>query len=666
MEYTSPGVYIKEIPVLPASVAQVATAIPAFVGYTEKAEDKGENLKMKPTRVTSLPEFREIFGEAPEPTGYDIQLDPQNRVTKVDVKPRYFLYDSIGLFYAGNKGSACYVVSVGTYQDDVKAESLLAGIEALRQFDEPTLILYPDGCRLKTAAELNKLHTATLTQCADLQDRFGIFDVLEDPASDDRQWLNAVNTFRDLIGVNNLKYGAAYTPWLKVSAKRKVAFELLNLKKNGVGIQVDQLTSNPNVLERIANIGFAQTDRTTVRNAIAALSGGADQSLRLQFDKLVRDFVLDAEDAGKFAALFQYMLEIGKTVDKWLTDNNKKVGNQNYQALNTKIQGIIDSSLKASITTLMAYHKGGTDLLADGGANLQIDLGVDAFDAFRADPGPWMIQAPDADSSIYKEDGAFPANDSDDAKRRRALPALSGLFVGFESAMNDIVDTSQSLVVDADRALQENFPVYKNIVAAAAERPALMPPSGAVVGAIAYVDRTFGVWKAPANVGLDALVVGLSRQINQQQQGGLNVDPNSGKSINAIRHFTGRGTLIWGARTLAGNDNEWRYVPVRRLFNMVEESIQKATAWVVFEPNDAGTWVRVKGMIDNFLTTLWRQGALAGAKPENAFFVNVGLGKTMTPTDILEGRLIIEVGIAAVRPAEFIVLKFMHKLQEAA
>lgn len=156
-----------------------------------------------------------------------------------------------------------------------------------------------------------------------------------------------------------------------------------------------------------------------------------------------------------------------------------------------------------------------------------------------------------------------------------------------------------------------------------------------------------------------------SIKITHDEQANLNIDPTSGKSINAIRSFTGKGVMIWGARTLAGNDNEWRYVPVRRLFNMVEESVKKATEFVVFEPNDANTWVRIKAMIENYLTGLWRVGALAGATPTQAFFVNVGLGTTMTAVEILEGKMNIEIGMAAVRPAEFIILKFSHKLQEA-
>jgi len=143
------------------------------------------------------------------------------------------------------------------------------------------------------------------------------------------------------------------------------------------------------------------------------------------------------------------------------------------------------------------------------------------------------------------------------------------------------------------------------------------------------------------------------------------VDTVAGKSVNAIRAFTGKGTMVWGARTLAGNDNEWRYISVRRFFNMVEESVEKATSRFVFEPNDANTWVKVRAMIENFLLVQWRAGALAGAKPEQAFYVRVGLGQTMTAEDILKGYMHVEIGMAVVRPAEFIVLKFSHKMQES-
>ncbi|NEP60343.1 MAG: phage tail sheath family protein, partial [Symploca sp. SIO2G7] len=206
--------------------------------------------------------------------------------------------------------------------------------------------------------------------------------------------------------------------------------------------------------------------------------------------------------------------------------------------------------------------------------------------------------------------------------------------------------------------------VLLNLVRAALDEiPLVMAPGAIVAGQYANVDSTRGVFKAPANVALTS-VIKPTIKINNQQQDDLNIH-TSGKSINVIRAFTGKGTLIWGARTLEGNSNEWRYIPVRRFFNMAEESIKKATEQFVFEPNDANTWTKVRAMIENFLTLQWRAGALVGAKPEQAFFVKVGLNETMTALDILEGRMIVEIGMAVVRPAEFIILKFSHKMQES-
>ncbi len=172
------------------------------------------------------------------------------------------------------------------------------------------------------------------------------------------------------------------------------------------------------------------------------------------------------------------------------------------------------------------------------------------------------------------------------------------------------------------------------------------------------------MWKSPANVSLNS-IFGVTEYIDDNEQESLNIDVNAGKSINAIRPFTGKGILIWGARTLAGNDNEWRYISIRRFFNMVEESVKKSTGWAVFEPNDANTWNKVRGMIEGYLYQKWQGGALQGAKPDEAYFVKVGLGLTMTQQDILEGRMIVEIGMAVVRPAEFIILKFSHKMIES-
>lgn len=205
---------------------------------------------------------------------------------------------------------------------------------------------------------------------------------------------------------------------------------------------------------------------------------------------------------------------------------------------------------------------------------------------------------------------------------------------------------------------------YNNIKAEIERIPVKLPPCSAVAGKYAQVDRDRGVWKSPANVSLSS-VVGPTVKVNNDLQDGLNIDPVAGKSVNVIRTFTGKGTLVWGARTLSGNDNEWRYVSVRRFFIYAEESVKKACDQFVFEPNDANTWVKVRAMIENWLTLQWRAGALAGAKTDDAFYVRIGLGQTMTAVDILEGRMNVEIGMAVVRPAEFIILKFSHKMQES-
>jgi hypothetical protein len=191
----------------------------------------------------------------------------------------------------------------------------------------------------------------------------------------------------------------------------------------------------------------------------------------------------------------------------------------------------------------------------------------------------------------------------------------------------------------------------------------LLPAAPAVVGVYASVDDQQGVWTAPANWPITS-AVDLEQHISAKDQGPINVDVATGLSVNVIRSFPGRGpAIIWGARTLAGNDNEWRYISVRRFFFMVEQSVKNAIEPMVFASNDNNTWTKVKAMIGNYLTGLWKQGALMGNTAKESFYVRVGLGETMVETDIWEGRMIVQIGMAVVRPAEFIILQFMQMMQ---
>jgi phage tail sheath protein FI len=249
------------------------------------------------------------------------------------------------------------------------------------------------------------------------------------------------------------------------------------------------------------------------------------------------------------------------------------------------------------------------------------------------------------------------------AKAAATSVMLQTAFDNIAAAFTTVIENAIFRSTQAEKLLFSQHPFFKALLERIKRDMSQQPPSGAAAGVYASTDRTRGVWKAPANVSLSGVITPAVK-ITDAEQGGLNVD-TSGKSINAIRAFTGKGILVWGARTMAGNDNEWRYINVRRFFTFVEESTKKATEPFVFESNDANTWIRIRAMIENFLTLQWRQGALAGATTKEAFYVKVGLNETMTALDILEGRLIVEIGMAAVRPAEFIILRFSHKMQES-
>jgi hypothetical protein len=191
----------------------------------------------------------------------------------------------------------------------------------------------------------------------------------------------------------------------------------------------------------------------------------------------------------------------------------------------------------------------------------------------------------------------------------------------------------------------------------------ILPPCSAMVGVYTRIDQTLGVWKSPANVSLQ-MINGLTKQINDADQDKL-INPLTGKSVNAIRFFINRGIMVWGARTLDAYNNDWRYISVRRLFIMIEESAKNATSAFVSEPNNTTTWLKLQSMVENFLTVLWRAGALQGSKPQDAFYTAVGIGKTMTALDILNGQLIMEIGVAAIRPAEFIIIRFTQQMAQS-
>ncbi|MGB5976559.1 MAG: phage tail sheath C-terminal domain-containing protein, partial [Cyclobacteriaceae bacterium] len=206
-------------------------------------------------------------------------------------------------------------------------------------------------------------------------------------------------------------------------------------------------------------------------------------------------------------------------------------------------------------------------------------------------------------------------------------------------------------------------PTFKTILDRVKNQLNILPPSGGMAGIYSMVDNTRGVWKAPANVGYGNVISPVVKLTHDDQED-LNVTV-TGKSVNAIRSFIGEGTVVWGARTLDGNSQDWRYINVRRTMIFIEQSIKYAAKTYVYESNASSTWVLVRSMISSFLNDLWKQGGLVGNNPGDAYEVQVGLGSTMTPNDVLDGVMKITVKVAISRPAEFIVITFQQKQQES-
>jgi uncharacterized protein len=635
--YKTPGVYVEEISKFPPSVAQVETAVPAFIGYTDMAEVDGVDYHaegiIKPIKIGSLPEYEFFFGGAPEPTTIEVELNTDNSVKKAKVNGVNLLYDSVRMFYA-NGGGDCFIVSVGSHNSlasDVDKQELLDGLASLEKEDLPTLLVIPEVVHL-TAAEAGEVHAAMLAQCNKLQDRFAVLDIVAGD-KDITPTTDPVADFRDNVGMNFLKYGAAYYPWIRTTLPFRIDYDAIvggTYTQGGTAVADIKALFNSDL---VADIDDIDTDIAAQSGLTAPAPGTINNRAAL---------ATFANDIYTYAGDFFSLT---------FTDNDTNDKNS-AASIHAKFVAA-DSNFHGLLRTLFDYNHFSQAANSDAPSPAWDDPLI--ANDFNADFSPLTFVAPTTDRNDIFTATSTAVN---------AAPYFTALNNKLEKLIADFYNELTASRANRTETLREVDGVYKGIVDAIRNQGVVLPPSGAVVGIYAMVDEDRGVWKAPANVSISA-VKGPTVNVTHEDQESLNVDTEAGKSVNAIRAFTGKGTLVWGARTLAGNDNEWRYVPVRRFFNMVEESVKKATAQFVFEPNDANTWVKVRAMIENFLTLQWRAGALAGAKQEHAFYVRVGLGQTMTAQDILNGYMHVEIGMAVVRPAEFIILKFSHKMQES-
>jgi len=257
--YKTPGVFIEEIPKFPPSIAAVETAIPAFIGYTAMAEKSGESLTGKAVKISSLLEFSTYYGEGIDLEEIDISTDTEDNnyaITSItiDSGKRFYMYDSIRQFY-DNGGGDCYIVSVGSYyksdgsvndivigQEDGSPMGLLTGLFEVEKEDEPTILLFPDAVSMDEAS-FYSLQQAALMQCVKLQDRVAVFDLQENKASD---LATAVNNFRNNIGINGLKYGMAYAPWIYTSYPKTIDYTIFksHVTSGGSALNLATMTSD--------------------------------------------------------------------------------------------------------------------------------------------------------------------------------------------------------------------------------------------------------------------------------------------------------------------------------------------------------------------------------------------------------------------------------------
>lgn len=537
----TPGVYIVEKSAFPNSVVEAATAIPAFIGITEKAQNGPDSLAGKPWKITSMTEYQQYFGGAPAPefelsvtdsldtnstdTFYSIESafkdgDGKGKLLKVvDKSGPFSLYYHMVMFFA-NGGGTCYIVSVGTYNEKapVDKDKVKNALEEMEKEQEITMVVVPEAA---STADCKDIQTQVLAHCGKMMNRFAILDV-QPKAAENETIDDQIKTFRTNVGANFLSYGAAYYPWLNTSvlSDKDIDGTVLTWNFTGdapdVALFFDAKSKFPKY--------FAE--------AYAEISKGKKNELK---EKMSADGVVE-------------------------TDENKK-------------------------------------------------------------PVMEMQEVPLTDDEL--------------------------------AVMKN----------NLHNALLQNLPGYQYIVNKVKDKLNLLPPSAAMAGLYTMVDNTRGVWKAPANVSVN-YVNSPQVTIDNAQQEDLNM-PMNGKAVNAIRTFPGEGIKVWGARTLDGNSQDWRYVNVRRTMMFLEESVKNAAKAYVFEPNVAATWMNVRSMIDNFLRSVWKRGGLAGATAEDAYEIHVGLGDTMTAEDILDGIMRVSVLVAITRPAEFIEITFQQQMQKS-
>ncbi len=622
-EYLSPGVYVEEFDSGIKAMEGVGTSTAGFIGMARKGPVSG-----MPVLVTSIADYRRRFGGyLPERTYGEMR----------------FLPYAVEQFF-NNGGSACYVMRVCGQVNGAKADG--------KEKPDSGDVKKDGGGETPDSGDVKKDGSGETPDSGNVPKESAASAVgsLAVPEKEAKPFL----TF---TAANPGAWGNSLTAVLIPLMKCRTAVIKAEEKDGKTALTL------PDTSDFLAGdlvcIQYAQKDKPAIYNRIADIQG-AQISLKWKMEAI-----------GKEDKVFLYLVE-------WNLSVQDETASEQYEdlSLHPERNNFMEHAMKKSqlVTAAVNTEQLGEESLKtlfDGAEDPALTVafsgGSDGKIKFAASLYIGQDGAPDArtglmafktisDVSLMAVPGITdPAVQSalvghcEELKNRFAI--LDMPFLHREVA--DLQEFREGIDSSYAAMYHPWLQCYDPLV----NRNVFLPPSGSVAGIYARTDNTRGVHKAPANEVVRNCT-GLSVSYNEAEQAKLNP-----KGINLIRKIPGQGIRVWGARTCS-SDGNWKYVNVRRLFIFIEESIRANTNWAVFEPNDEMLWSRVEGTIRVFLTTQWRNGAFAGGTADEAFFINIGKS-TMTEDDILNGRLICVIGVAPVRPAEFVIFRITQKMESA-
>ena len=606
----TPGVYIKELDAFGNSVVPVPTAIPVFIGYTGKTTYNGESLINMPVKVGSLADYLAIFGqEAPK---------VQFSMTANLLPERVSILTKLEATTTKEKANADAAVAAVTGTASDKLTKAKTAADAA-------------DVAAKTALSTAK-GDANITALTSAKATIATVAVGDEPTQTQKDNLkNAQNTINTLVSNANFIYkGTAYA-LAKTTINYRMYSSLKFFYENGGG---------ECYIVSIGGYDFTKPsidDTEPFGKAITLLEKEMEPTM------LVIPDLIEMADTDAYSLQMQMINHCGKMMNR--------VAILDIPGGYTEAVG--------EITSVQKFRNAVEPL-------------DPKFNSYAAAYYPWLHTTVYQTSEISAENLKSTGN---------LFTPLIGLTTDEFTNAKGIVNTGMAGVVTKlieelnkpaspdkdpnqyDVILKSLSKSYAQLIGAIKQEMNLLAPSAGMAGIYTATDNNQGVWKAPANVGIQS-TISPAINIDHETQQDLN-KPVNGKSVCAIRAFTGKGILVWGARTLDGNSNDWRYINIRRTLIFIEQSVKDAAKAYVFAPNDANTWVNVQSMISNFLTGIWKQGGLVGPKPADAFSVSVGLGVTMSNDDIQNGIMRVSVKVAVSHPAEFIEITFQQQQQKA-